>query len=349
MKAVVVYGTGDVRYEEYIEPKVLPGTVKVRVMACGICGSDIPRVWNNGAHSYPIVLGHEFSGYIVEVAPDVKNLKIGDHVAGVPLIPCMRCNDCMKGNYSQCKHYSFIGSRQQGAFADYIVLPAINAVKLDDSIPYISGALFEPATVALHGLRINHYEGGKKVLILGGGTIGCFVLQWAKILGASFLVVVGRDKQHLGVSQKLGADHTVSALDDNYMDQLNALTNGNGFDYVFETAGSTAMMQLAFEMAANKAHMCFIGTPTTDMTFSPRLWENLNRKEINLTGSWMSGAAPFPGPEWEMTQHFVALGSITMYPDMVFHTYRMQDAKEAFNLFLTKGKVKGRIVLTNDD
>lgn len=347
MKAVVVYGTGDVRYVEYPEPQITPDAVKIRVRACGICGSDIPRVWKGGAHSYPIILGHEFAGYITEVGSNVKNLKPGDHAAGVPLIPCMTCKDCMKGNYSQCKHYSFIGSRQQGAFADYVVVPAANVVKLDSAIPYVSGAMFEPATVALHGIRISHYTGGKRVLILGGGTVGCFTLQWAKILGASRVVVVGRDKEHLTLSKDLGADFTVSTLDGNYKEQLALLSENQGFDYIYETAGSTAMMQLAFEMAANQSHVCFIGTPTSDLTFSPKLWENLNRKEMSLIGSWMSCTSPFPGTEWEMTQHFVANGKLKIDPKMIFRQFHMQAAKEAFDLFAPGGKVKGRVMLVN--
>lgn len=349
MKAVIVYGAGDVRYENCAKPALIPGTVRVRVMACGICGSDIPRVWENRAHSYPIILGHEFSGYICETAADVKNLKVGDRIVGVPLIPCMQCEDCQKGNYSQCRYYSFIGSRQQGAMADYIVIPALNAVKLDETISYIDGAMFEPCTVALHGIRINHYEGGKKVLVLGGGTIGVFTLQWARILGCSLSVVAGRDKDHLRVSQKAGADYVVSTLDDDYKDQLLNLTDGKGYDYIFETAGSTVTMQLALEMASNNADICFIGTPVRELKFSPELWENLNRKELNVTGSWMSCTAPFPGKEWEITRHFIASGALKVIPEMIFQTYEMAEAKKALDLFKEREKVKGRVMLVNKD
>ena len=130
MKAVVCYGDGVVKYEEIQEPKVTPNTVKIRVKACGICGSDIPRAMARGAHSYPIVLGHEFSGIVNDIGRDVTSVKAGDHVVVAPLIPCHKCDDCKKGNYSLCKHYSFIGSRQQGANADYIVVPEQNVVKI---------------------------------------------------------------------------------------------------------------------------------------------------------------------------------------------------------------------------
>ena len=147
MKAAVVCANEDVRYMDYEEPQVTPGTVKVKVKASGICGSDIPRVLQNGVHFYPIVLGHEFSGDVVEVGEGVTSVKVGDRVSGAPLVPCMKCDDCQKGNFSLCKHYSFIGSRQQGSNADYVVIPEQNAVVYDPCIPYEQAAMFEPSTL----------------------------------------------------------------------------------------------------------------------------------------------------------------------------------------------------------
>lgn len=348
MKAVVVYGLGDVRYEEWEEPEIRSGCVKIRVQACGICGSDIPRVWNNGAHKYPIILGHEFVGDIIEVGTGVTSLKKGAHVVGVPLIPCMQCEDCMRGNYSQCKQYSFIGSRQQGAMADYIVVPECNAFLLSQHFPCEAGALFEPATVALHGLKIADYHMGNNVLILGGGTIGCFALQWVKLFGAKKVVVVGRDKKHLDISSELGADKVISTLEPDYRQQLSDESGGKGFDYVFETAGSTDMMQLSFEQAANKGKVCMIGTPVKQLSFMPYLWENLNRKELSLTGSWMSASAPFPGDEWRLTRHFFENGGLRVTDGMIFRKFKMRDAKVAFDLFDGNTKVKGRIILYNE-
>ncbi len=177
MKAAVVCANEDVRYMEYQEPSPGPGEVKVKVAMSGICGSDVPRVLHNGVHFYPIVLGHEFSGDVVEVGEGVTRVKPKDRVSGAPLLPCMECEDCQRGNYSLCKHYSFIGSREQGSNADYVVLPEKNAVVFDKSIPYEQGAMFEPSTVALHGLFQNDYQGGEYVAVLGGGTIGMFTMR----------------------------------------------------------------------------------------------------------------------------------------------------------------------------
>ena len=147
MKAGVVHAREDIRYEDIEQPKPGAGQVLIKVKYTGICGSDIPRVNGDACHYFPNVLGHEFSGTVVETGEGVSSLNVGDRVAGVPLVPCMKCEDCQKGNYSLCKHYSFIGSREFGSFAEYVVVPERNAVKFEDSVSFEQGAFFEPSTV----------------------------------------------------------------------------------------------------------------------------------------------------------------------------------------------------------
>jgi len=347
MKAAVVVANEDVKYMDIEEPQVQPGTVKVKVAASGICGSDIPRVLHNGVHFYPIVLGHEFSGDVVEVGEGVKNVKVGDRVSGAPLIPCMKCDDCQKGNYALCKYYSFMGSRQQGSNADYIVIPERNAVVFDKSISYEQGAMFEPSTVALHGLLQNDYRGGGNVAILGGGTIGMFTMQWAKLLGAKKVVVFDIIEERLILAKRLGADIVINSQAADFTEKVAETTNGQGFDYVFETAGVTITMKMAFSLAANKGHVCFIGTPHKELCFTPGEWENMNRKEFKLTGSWMSYSPPFPGREWTMTAEYYAAGRLKFDEGLIGARIPMSNAQEAFQMFKTPGAVKGKILLIN--
>lgn len=345
MKAAVLHANEDLRYEEYPTPKPGPGEVLVRVRMTGICGSDVPRVLHNGAHGYPIVLGHEFSGDVVEVGREVTKIQVGDKVSGAPLLPCMKCGDCQKGNFSLCKHYSFIGSRQQGSFAEYVVLPEINAIPFDPALSYEQGALFEPVTVALHGVFCNQFAGGGTVAVLGGGTIGLFTAQFARIFGAKTVVVFDLEEERLNLARTLGADETVNTRAADFMERAMALTGGKGFDYVFETAGAVPTMRMAFELAANKAHVCFIGTPHADLSFTPRMWENMNRKEFLLTGSWMSYSAPFPGREWPLVAHYFATGQLKYAPGLIFKTFPLSQAWEAFKLYKTPGAVQGKILL----
>lgn len=347
MKAAVVVANEKIQYMDIEDPKVSAGTVKVKVAVSGICGSDVPRVLHNGVHFYPIVLGHEFSGDVVEVGEGVTSVKVGDRVAGAPLVPCMVCSDCQKGNYALCKNYTFIGSRQNGSNADYVVIPQRNAVVFDKSISYEQGAMFEPSTVALHGVLQNDYRGGGTVAILGGGTIGIFTLQWAKLLGAKKVIVFDISDERLALAKKLGADAVINTLNEGFMDDALAQADGS-YNYVYETAGVTATMKIAFKLAAPKANVCFIGTPHTELCYTPAEWENMNRKEFRLTGSWMSYSAPYPGNEWTMTADYYAAGKLRFDEGLIGERISMSMAQQAFQMFKTPGAVKGKILLTNN-
>lgn len=348
MKAGVVYAREDIRYEEIEKPVPKEGQVLVKVKYTGICGSDIPRVNGDACHFFPNILGHEFSGTVEEIGEGVTNVKPGDRVAGVPLVPCMKCEDCQKGNYSLCRHYSFIGSREFGSFAEYVVMPKNNVVKFEDTVSFEQGAFFEPATVALHGLLRVPFEGGKTVAVLGGGTIGLFVAQWAKIFGAKEVVVFDIVDERLELGKRLGATAGINTLQDGFMEKAMDLTGGRGYDYVFETAGNTITMKLAFKLAANKANVCFVGTPTKDLSFTVEEWENMNRKEFNLTGSWMSYSAPFPGKEWELAAHYFKTGDLKFDESFIFKKVPLSRIADAFEMYKVPGTVKGKILIDSE-
>ena len=348
MKAGVVHAQNDIRYEEIEKPMVEKGKVLIKVKYTGICGSDVPRVNGDACHYYPNVLGHEFSGVVEEVGEGVTAVKKGDRVSGVPLVPCMKCEDCQKGDYSLCKYYSFIGSREFGSFAEYVVVPEKNAVPFEDSVSFEQGAFFEPATVALHGIKRVPYEGGKTVAILGGGTIGMFVMQWATIFGAAKTVVFDIADERLELGKRLGATAGINTLEDGFLDKAKEMTEGRGFDYVFETAGNTTTMKMAFELAANKANICFVGTPTKELSFSVKEWENMNRKEFTLTGSWMSYSAPFPGEEWKMTAHYFKTGELKFDDSFIFRKIPLSKIDMAFKMYKTPGAVKGKILIDSE-
>ena len=270
MKAGILYAKNDIRIGKWETPRAGEGEIVVKMRASGICGSDIPRVLGDEAKYYPIILGHEFAGEAVEIGGGVKNIHAGDRISGAPLIPCMQCADCARGHYSLCRQYSFIGSRVSGSFAEYVKLPAANAVKFSDEVPFELAAFFEPSTVALHGVRLADFQGGRDTAVVGGGTIGLFTMQWAKILGAKSVTVFDISEPRLALAKKLGADFVVNTANgDSLPDQR--------YDYVFETAGQPAAMLTSFELAANRAHVCFIGTPHVPVTFTQKLWENMNR------------------------------------------------------------------------
>lgn len=348
MFAGVVHEQNCIRYEQIEDPKPGRGEVKIKVKYTGICGSDVPRVNGTACHFFPNVLGHEFSGVIVEVGEDVIKRKVGERVAGVPLVPCMECEDCKKGDYSLCKHYSFIGSRRFGSMAEYVVVPETNAFPFGEEVSFEQGALFEPSTVAIHALRCVDYSGGKTVAVVGCGTIGLFTMQWARIFGAARVVAIGRNKERFACAKKVGADYTISTLDPDYYEQAMVLTDGKGFDYIFDASGNDAIMKESFRLAANKAKICMIGTPKKTISFTVEEWEYMNRKEFTLTGSWMSYSSPFPGEEWKLTAHYFASGDLIYDEAMIGKILPLSEVADAFDLFKTPGLVKGKILLDSE-
>lgn len=345
MRAGVVVENEKVVCKDVEEPKINANSVKVAVAVTGICGSDIPRVWKNGAHNYPIILGHEFSGVVKEVGEEVKNVKIGDHVVGIPLVPCFKCKDCLEGNFSLCKNYSFIGSRQQGSMAEYVVLPEKNVMVIDNSIPLETAAFFEPSTIAKHAINLVNYKPNKSVVILGGGNIGSFMTQWIRILGAEKIVVIGRNKEKLSRALELGATNIVSTLDNDYLEQLNEITDNNGFDYVFETAGSNDLIKLSLQLVANKGTICYVGTPTKELCIDFKLWEKINRKEAILTGSWMSYSNPWPGTEWQDTAREFKSGNLKVTDSMIYNKYSLNDIDKAFELYKDDKRPEGKVLI----
>jgi L-iditol 2-dehydrogenase len=224
----------------------------------------------------------------------------------------------------------------------------MNVVGFDESVSFEQGAMFEPATVGLHGLFCADYKGGEDVAILGGGTIGMFTAQWAKIMGAKRVFVFDIDDNRLNLMKGLGADHTINTRDKDFVRQAMDATGGRGFGYVFETAGLNVTMNIAFEIAANKAGVCFIGTSHSDLSFDAKLFEKMNRKEFKLTGSWMSYSAPFPGREWELSAKCFADGRLKYIPEMIGAKYPMSEIAAAFDLFRQPGKAAGKILLINE-
>ena len=349
MKAAVLESNKNIVYKEIETPAINDDQVRVKVAATGICGSDLPRFFNDGVHFYPLVLGHEFSGCVDEVGKNVTSVKKGDHVVGIPLVPCHECEDCKNGNYSLCKHYSFVGSRQNGSMAEYVTLDEKNVMKIDPNIPYDVAAFFEPSTIALHGIMQANYKDGKNVAVLGGGTIGLFTLQWLKILGAEKVTVSDIDMDHLKLSKEFKADFLLPTCDENFYDKADEITNSRGFDYVFVTTGAVAAMKSAFRLAGNKSTICMIGTPTKDISFTIREWEDINRKELYLTGSWMSYSAPWPGNEWKETAKHFALGDLRIVPEMIFKSFPLKNTLDAFMEYDIPGNVSGKIQIVNNN
>lgn len=343
MKAAVLYASKDLRIEEIDKPTIKQDEVLIQVKASGVCGSDLPRVLKNGSHYYPNVFGHEFSGVVEAVGSMVTHVKPGDKVAVAPLKPCHQCEACLSGQHALCKKYSFIGSREYGAWAEYVKAPMMNVVKLEDSVSFVQGAFLEPITVALHGLLLMDFKPMTTVAITGMGTIGLLTLQCCKLMGAKEITVFDVDPEKLEIAKKLGATYTVNTAEEGFLQKTMEKTANKGFEMVIETAGVPVTEVLCLELSGNGGRVMFIGTPHVDFTLTPKQFELINRKELLIRGSWMSYSAPFPGKEWTLGAHYLSTNQIVV-DDLVGRFVTLDTLWDAF-CDIEARKISGKVMI----
>jgi L-iditol 2-dehydrogenase len=304
MTAAVLHAPGDIRVEQVDVPTPGPGQVLLKVAACGVCGSDIPRMLKNGGYRLPIICGHEFSGWVEELGEGVTGYAIGDLVSVPPLIPCYSCDYCLKGEFGLCEDYDYFGSRSDGAYAQYVVSPVGNLLKMPEGIDPRAAAMLDPAAIALHGLWKTGLRAGHRVLVIGAGPIGLFAVQWAKLHGASQIVTIDLSDEKSAMAREAGATHAVRTHD-----EAKALA-GRGFDVVFESAGVPVTVDMAANLTGPQGHAVFIGIPHAPVTLSKETFNLFMRQEASLHGSWNSFSAPFPGEEWRTAAAKMADGSL---------------------------------------
>ena len=250
---------GRIEYNEVDTPQVKSNQVKVKIKKIGVCGSDI-HVYH-GKHpytSYPIVQGHEVSAKVVEVGKDVNNLKIGDKVTIQPQVVCGTCFPCTHGLYNDCETLKVMGFQITGMASEYFVTEADKVLKLPDNMSYDHGVMIEPLAVAVHAVRRAGDVKGKKVLVLGGGTIGNLVAQVVKAMGSEKVLLSEISDYRLDTAQKCG----ITTVNANSGDLYNAIIENFGedrADVIFECVGINETMSQAIEYARKGSDIIVVG------------------------------------------------------------------------------------------
>jgi L-iditol 2-dehydrogenase len=215
MKAAFLYGKEDIRIEETELPGIENYDILIRILSCGICGSDNRMFFNGPSARYinPVILGHEICGEVVRIGQEVEDYEPGDIVTIAPIIPCMRCNACSHGQDNICDIAKVIGCTVHGAFAEYMYIPTRmvqvgGVVKVPPGIDPREAALTELVGCCLHGLHQVGIQAGEKVMVIGGGPIGMTFIQLAKLMGAHVISseLLPRRRE---LSKELGADEVV--------------------------------------------------------------------------------------------------------------------------------------------
>lgn len=290
MKAWVLHEIGNFRLEEVQKPSLSEGEVLVRVRAAGVCGSDVPRIYRDGAHAMPLIPGHEFSGEVVDVKEEGNSTWIGKRVGVFPLIPCRTCVACKMGRHEMCRSYSYLGSRRDGGFAEYVAVPVDNLIELPEKVSFVQAAMLEPMSVAVHAMRRVNRNEGDTVVVCGLGTIGIFLTMFLLQSGVKNLLVIGNKEYQkkqvlsLGLNKEQYFDRKEGSVKEWIMEK----TKGLGANLFFECVGKNETVLQAIDLTIPGGKVCLVGNPFSDMIFDKNVYWKILRNQLEVTGTWNS-------------------------------------------------------------
>ena len=345
MKAWVLHNIGDICLETIGKPSLAANEVLVEVRAAGICGSDIPRIFQTGAHSFPIIPGHEFSGIVVKTGTDVGVKWQGERVGIFPLIPCRTCIPCRKKQYEMCRNYSYLGSRRNGGFAEYVAVPAKNLIKLPDSVTFEEAAMMEPMAVAVHAMRKIAPDASDTIAICGLGTIGLLLLMFLREMQAVGLGHTGRilaignkeiQKQavlQIGLPEDCYFDSREQDVDKWLMEQ----TDGRGVDVFFECVGRNETLVQAIHHTAPAGKVMLVGNPYTDITLEKSVYWKILRNQLTVTGTWNSSFTCEAGDDWNYVLERLSQKRIAPAA-LISHRFSLDDLKQGFHIMRNKAE-----------
>jgi (R,R)-butanediol dehydrogenase/meso-butanediol dehydrogenase/diacetyl reductase len=296
MKAAVFYGPRDVRLEDVQEPEVRPGSVKVKVDWCGICGTDlheylagpifIPPVGSPHpitGETLPLTLGHEFAGEVVAVGDDSDGISTGDVVAIEPVFRCGECAACRRGATNLCEKLGFYGLMGGGGgMSEYAVVPSYMIHKLPEGLTSEQGALVEPIAVGLRAVRRAQFREGQSALVFGGGPIGAVTVQCLKAMGAGQIMVAEVSEARKKKALEIGADAVIDPTEEDVVEKVRELTDGEGVEHSFDAAGIQQTLQTALHATRKGGMVTIISIWEGPVQINPN---DIVLSELNVAGT----------------------------------------------------------------
>jgi len=333
MNVLNLHGIGDLRFEKKETYELKKDNVLVKIKYCGICSSDIERVFINGTYHFPTIPGHEMSGQIVAVNDEDEEL-LGKKTAIFPLMPCFECDACKKEEFAQCSNYNYFGSRCDGGYSEYLLVPKWNLVIFDDSLDYKIAALCEPGAVAIHSVNIGDIEKGDSIAISGTGTIGLMIALVAKGKGAD-VTVIGRSSESLEFSKNLGLNTLLA----------NEL-EGNEFNKVFEVVGSNSSINQSIRLCKNFGTVILVGNPKDNVELDKQIYWKVLRKQLVLKGIWNSSYNQKVN-DWKEILELMAEGNIP-FESLISREYPMNEFEDAFDYLRNSKEKKLKVMFKNE-
>lgn len=331
MLAAFYYNNHDVRIEEIPLPSIGEEEALLKVMASGICGSDVLEWYR--VPKAPRVLGHEATGVISKVGGKVKNVKVGDRVFVSHHVPCNQCRHCQRGNHTAC-HTLHTTNYYPGGFAQYIKIPKINIdlgiYKLPDAMSFEEGTFIEPLACVSRGQRLANLQKDDTLLVIGSGISGILHVQLAKFKSVENIVVADINPYRLELAQKFGAHHALNAKD-NLPEKLKEVNGGHLADQVVVCTGATSAAMASMDCAENGGTILFFAVPDPSVKL-PLPINQFWRNEITIRTSY--GAAP---NDLEDSLKVLATGRLKV-KDMITHRLSLREAQEGFRLMAEAGQ-----------
>ena len=338
MQAVmkVAPGVGQIEVRDIPEPHPGPGQVKLKVRAAGVCGTDLHIYLDEYKSWPPVVLGHEVSGEVVELGKGVNTITVGARVTSETYFStCNSCRYCRSGGANLCLNRRSIGSAVNGAFTEYLIVPAHNLHVLPPDISFQEGALTEPLACVVQGVQLigPTVRAGELAVIAGPGAIGLLTLQVIKSSGARVAVIgTAADRRRLQVAKSLGADYVLRADFDDVPSVIRDLsTEGLGADVVYECSGAGPAAQSLLEVVRRRGRYVQVG-----LFGKPITWDldQVCFKELTVTGS--NASTP---ESWIRAVDLIASGVVRMKP-LITHNFELQDWQDAFDTFKSRSGIK---------
>lgn len=324
MKAARLHAIGDLRCDEVPIPVPRGEELLLKVYACGICGSDLPRTFAHGSSNgkYPLTIGHEFAGQVVAVGEKADPALVGAKGAIYPLIPCRECDPCSTGNYAMCEDYDYLGSRRDGGFAEYCLIPSRWHLIQSQNAGMEALAMTEPACVAQHAVRRAGVTAGQYAVIYGAGPVGIMAARWARLFGAEVLLVdIADDKVAFAKGKGFEA---VNSLTEDVPAEIRRRNHGRLADCAIEGTGAGAALAGCVTCVRARGTIALLGNPGGDTKIPNQIHSMMLRKEVDVHGVWNSSRAPYPVDEWAYTVRMMDEGKFQV-EDLITDRFSLEE------------------------
>lgn len=337
MKAWVLHNIGDIRLDYVEEPILKDQEVLIQVKAAGICGSDIPRIYQSGAYRHPLIPGHEFSGVVVNTGSSADTSLTGRRVGVFPLIPCRNCPPCRQKQYEMCRNYSYLGSRRDGGFAEYAAVPKENLIFLPNQVSFEAAAMLEPMAVAVHAMRRIKVQAEDKVAICGAGTIGLLLFLFLREAGIRDVFVFGNKDFQKQTLLKLGLpeDFYCDIRTNNTDQWLMERTDGIGADVFFECVGRNETFVQALNQTAFAGRIMLIGNPFGDMNLEKPIYWKILRNQLTVAGTWNSSFTNEAADDWHYVMERLSQNKIVP-EELITHRFSLDRLDKGFHIMRDK-------------